>query len=181
MANVDAPRGARYVGKLGGGATPTIREYNKDAADGSPIAPGDFVHLETDGNVRAANAGEVLLGVCAYVNPDPDVAKTMHPGYGPASTAVVVGVIVDPDALYAIQDSGTNAATAVGDNSDIVATDADTTIGRSRHEILNTLAGATAQLRRVAVSDVQDNDISAANAEWIVMINEHALRTAAGV
>jgi len=181
MANVDAPSGARYVGRLGGGASPVIREYTHDASDASPIFVGDFVHLETDGNVRPANANEPLLGVVAYVKPDPDVQETMHPGYGPASTLVTVGVIIDPDALYEIQDSGTNAATAVGDNSDIVATDGNTTSGVSAHELLTTLAGGTAQLRRVAVSTLTGNDIASANSKWIVMINEHALRTAAGI
>ena len=182
MSNLDAPRGAQYVGTVSGGgnAAPAIREYTKDASGGL-IFPGDFVHLETDGAVRAANAAEAIIGVVSYVKVDMDIAETEYPGYGPSASIVTVGVIIDPDALYAIQDSGTNAATAVGDNSEIVATDGSTVTGRSAHELLTTLAGATAQLRRVAVSDKVGNDISAANSEWIVMINEHALRTPAGV
>jgi len=182
MSNLDAPRGAQYVGTLGGGgANPRIEEYLHDANDASPIFVGDFVHLETDGNVRPANAAEAILGVVQYVKPDLSILETIEKGFGPASTAVYVGVIVEPFALYAIQDSGTNAATAVGDNSDIVATDGDTDTGVSAHELLTTLAGATAQLRRIKVSEKVGNDISAANSEWVVMINEHAIRTLAGV
>lgn len=181
MANVDAPRGARYVGSLSGTANPVIREYTHDVSDANPIFPGDFVTLEADGNIAPSNAADVILGVAMYVKVDMDVAATEHPGYSPASTAAVVGVCVDPFALYAIQTDGTLALTDIGNNGEIVATNGSTTTGRSAHELSSTMAGATAQLRVVGLSPVEGNDVSTANSEWLVMINEHALRTEAGV
>ena len=180
MANVDAPSGARYVGSLSGTSNPVVREYTQDASDANPIFPGDFVTLEADGNVAPSNAAGVILGVVQYVKVDMDVAATEHPGYSPASTLATVGVIIDPFALYAIQTDGTLALTDIGDNGEIVATDGDTTTGRSAHELSATMAGIAKQLRVIGFSPVEGNDVSSANSEWLVMINQSSLNTAAG-
>jgi len=181
MANLDAPKGAVYMGSLVSGSAPAVVEYTHDASDANPIFVGDFVKLEADGRVAPADATDVLLGVCVQIHVDMDVRETEYPGYGPASTEVKVGVCIDPFATYEIQSSGTLAATDVGDNVEIVGTDGSVTTGLSAHEITATAVGATAQCRIIAVSPRQGNDISAANAKFIIMINENELRTAAGI
>lgn len=183
MSNLDAPRGARYMGTLGGGgANPRTETYTHDVGDANPIFSGDFVKIEADGNVAPANLGDVLLGVCVGVDVDMDVAATEYPGYGPASTAVTVQVIVEPLALYAVQADGVVNADDVGQNADIVGTDGSTSTGRSAHEMGAVLAtGVSGQLRIKELSKIAENDITAANAEWIVMINESSFLTQAGL
>lgn len=188
MANVDRPNGARPVSTLTGGSWQgQVRKYAVDASS-SVIFPGDFIVLNADGNVDAANAGDLILGVCTGVDVDRTVAATEHPGYLPAASAGSVYVCVGTDIVYEIQEDG-NVATAgvVGANGDIVATDGSTTTGVSAHELdssdVTTKDGtpATGQLRIIAVVDREDNAIANSNARFLVRINEHSFDTAAGV
>jgi hypothetical protein len=182
MANVDRPRGAILVGTLSGApATGKIRAFSVDASNGTAIFPGDFVKLEDDGNVAPAAATNAILGVCTGVKVDRSVAATEHPGYLPASTAGTVFVCVDKDAIYEIQEDGNATAAVVGTNADIVAGTGSTTTGMSAHELdssdatANDASAASAQLRIIGYPDREDNDITATNAKFYVIINEHQL------
>ncbi len=182
MANKDAPRGAYPVDSLGGPINHKGRLYDVDASNGTAIFPGDFVKLEADGNVAPAAATDELLGVCIGVQlvqlsdnflSNNNLSETEHPGYLPASTAGTIIVVDDPNALFLIQSDGTIEAVDKGNNADIVAGAGSTTTGRSAHEVSATTGTGTAQLRLIDYERSPDNDVTAANSNWIVKINEH--------
>lgn len=184
MANVDRPNGATPIGTISGAPyNANVRKYPVDASNATAIFRGDFVTLEDDGNCAPAAAGDSILGVCVGVVVTRATAQTEHPGYLPATTAGNILVCEGPDILYEIQEDGnmgaSGAQAVVGSNGDIVAGSGSTTTGRSAHELDSSdvtakdASAASAQLRVVAVVDREDNDGTAANAKWIVRINEH--------
>lgn len=189
MANADRPSGARPVGTLDGSPyNAAVRSYSVDSSNATAIFRGDFITLEDDGNVAPAAAGGLILGVCVGIKPDRATAATEHPGYLPASTAGTIFVEVGRDVVYEIQDDGvggTPVATLVGSNADIVAGSGSTTTGISAHEldlsdlIAKDASAASAQLRVIDYVRREDNDVTAINAKWLVIINEHGL-TAGG-
>ena len=192
MANADRPRGFRPVGNLAGAPwTGKMRPYNVDSSQGTAIFKGDLVKLEDDGNIAPAAAGDRILGVAVAfgqdgfqaqlgnnqtspiaVNPD-NLMQTYHP----ASTAGTVWVVDDPGTLFEAQSTGTDAVTDIGSLADHVAGAGSTTTGLSAHEISATSSTGVAGLRLLGVVDRPDNDISAANADWIVQIIEHEYNT----
>lgn len=196
MANVDNPNGAKPVGTLSGAPWQgLIRSYLADGS-GDDIFIGDFVAMETDGRINAANAAQPLLGVCVGFQPaqagqtsgvtDHFLGSTSYNLSKKYYDASVDGeawilVAVGPDVIYEMQTDGTVAVTAIGDNAELVATAGDTTKGHSLQEVSSTLAGATAQLRYVEPVNRPDNDVSSANSRWIVRINENHYTTAAGI
>ena len=177
MANVDRPRGAIPVGTISGApVNGNIREYSVDASNATAIFRGDFVTLESDGNVAPAAAGGVILGVCVGVVVDRAQAETEHPGYIPASTAATIRVAVGPDVLYEVQEDSVSsdlALTDVGANIDIIAGAGSTTTGISAHELDSDTATAagSAQLRIVGFVNREDNEVGT-NGKWLVRVHE---------
>lgn len=168
-AAADAPFGALPTGEI-----KRLRAYRKDAS-ASRIFPGDFVKMESDGNIAVATAGDRLLGVAA----DPSANAT-------ADTEVMV--YDDQDQLFVIQDDSdtTNVAeTNIGNNADIVATTGNTTTGRSNHELDSDTAGTgTAQLRMLGLHPIEAGSFASAAGSprrWIVRINEHEYGQTSGV
>lgn len=186
MANTDRPRGAIPVGTISGspwGAT--VREYNVDSSNATAIFRGDFVTLESDGNVAPAAAGGIVLGVCVGPVVSRTVPATEHPGYLPATTAGKVLVAVGPDVLYEVQeDSDTSnlALTDVGANIDIIAGAGSTVTGVSAHELdsSSVTAAGSAQLRIVGLKAAPDNAVGT-NAKWVVRVHESHWTTTNGV
>lgn len=86
--------------------------------------------------------------------------------------------------MYEIQDDsdgGALTAASVGLNADIVVGTGSTTTGTSAMELDSSTVNTTsAQLRILGLSHRADNEI-AANAKWLVMINEHELKSTTGV
>ena len=192
MANIDRPNGAVAVDTITGApVTAKLNAYNVDVANATAIFPGDWVKLEADGNVAPAAVGDILIGVCAGVEVAPptkedgflsnnNIGVSELPGYLPALTAGVILVTDDPDQLYEIQSDGTITIDDTGDNAEIVAGAGSTTTGRSAHEVSSTTIVGAAQLRLIRPVKRADNDVTLANGRWVVMINEHSYRTAAG-
>ena len=180
---------------------PSPRRYEVASSYGTAIFPGDVVNLVTAGVVEAAAAGNAtLLGVvqgCSYVGTE---GRTMG-GYIPATTvyspttrgsinASWVWVWDDPGIEYianlasaAGTDTAAEIYAAVGSNMDLVATAGSTVYKRSGHQLDGTAVAATAQFRILEVLRRPGNDLTAANAEVVCMINEgfHAFTSAAGI
>ena len=197
MANTDAPRGATPVGTISGSPwSGKVRRYTTDTSEA--LFPGDFVHQETDGKVRPANAAEDILGVCVGVLvagvannhfvESGNLGTEEHPGYAAASSGdMQVLVAVGPDIIYKVQDDASGSAAAdefanLNANTEIVPTAGSTSTGRSAHEISRTGIGSgTAQVRIVGYDERPDNDATQDNADHLIIINEHSLDEGAGI
>lgn len=196
MANADRPNGFTPVGTISGSSWEgQVREYSTDG--GEALFIGDAVALDADGYIRPANAAEDILGVAVGIVPTGsnlageflttgNLGATEHPGYAPAGVTTRVLVAVGKDVIYKVQDdaSGSAAADAFADinlNMELTPTAGSTTTGRSAHELSRTgkITG-TAQFRIIGYTTAPDNDPTADNAEYLVIINEHTLNEGAG-
>ena len=100
--------------------------------------------------------------------------------YRVASTAMYANVCVDPTVLYEIQgdSAGAIAATALGSNINLVFTHAgDTMTGLSGMEANSAAIAVTStyQLKLIRAADIPTNDISLANAIWVVLPREREI------
>lgn len=189
MANADTPFGLRPCGHLLGlnwssrlqrcfmtGASGAA--YLGDAVDiaGSADASGAYPTIAPV-SVGASNA---IYGVIVGFEPDPTDLTIL---YRKNSTDRYALVCRDPFVIYEIQgcSSAVIAATAVGLNAVLVNTHSGSTAtGISGTELDSGAAtapgaNATYQLNILGAVDRSDNDISAVNAKWLVMINIHRL------
>lgn len=159
---VDAPIGAVPYG-------PVLRiGHYRVGADAAAIYPGDFVIMESDGELGvAATNSTQIIGVAAE--------------YNAASTADTAFAVYDhPDQLFMIQDDGDTTAataTAIGNNTALITTTGDTTLLRSKHEIDSDGIGTTSTLpvRILGLHPVEDAfaTTTAQQRKWIVRINTH--------
>lgn len=181
MANANRPKGALPVRSLNGNTAIPVNPYTVDASNATAIFLGDFVAREADGNITPAAAGGVILGVAIGVADDYDNLTRRHLA---ASTAGTVMVVDDPEIIFEVQedDGGTALTSAArGANVEIVAGAGSTTTDISAHELdQDSVTAATAQLRLLQLSPREGNAYGD-NADWEVLINEHAYTTAAGV
>jgi hypothetical protein len=191
MANVNKAFGLRPLGKVGsnynsdGGTQYKIASSTTDA-----IFQGDTVTFSANGGVStgfivkhtpgAANILCVFLG-CQYT--DPTTSKTTIKNYYPGGIGadnIVAFIVDDPMAQFLVQASGVAGVTAIGKNADLVQTVAgNTTTGVSGLELsTGTLDPASALNVKVigVTADPSNDDLTAANADLIVMINEHLYR-----
>lgn len=184
MANVDAPFGFRPVKSLNG--HPWNGQSMRcwvNSTDASAMYIGDAVVWSgtactngccPDVNFVALTDGLKWLG--PIVGIDPTVATSLV--YRAASTERYLQVCVDPDMIYEVQSDGTNAITDVGQNAIAVTTHAGSTItGLSGMEMNNSVgANASYPLLLIGAVDREDNDISSANANWLVLNNLHSFK-----
>jgi len=188
MANVDRPNGLRPIGTISGSAWQgKVREYETTAATASAIGVGMAVIQEAAGNIEAATAADaalilgVVVGIIPSGNSDPEKFMTTgnigvqtYPGYIPAATAGRVLVAVGEDILFAVQSSGTLVAASRGARINLGSNGIDTTTGRATGEITATAAqDASNQLQLHDYVRSPDNDVTLANSEWIVSINQY--------
>ena len=180
--------GAIPVRRLGGGNF-RVSPYNVPATDSTALYIGDFVELAatydtaTDlAEVKAATAGNVLLGVVVGFLPDPSQPYNGH--YRVASTARVVLVCDDPAAIFQIQEDAVGGAVSAVNvassfNADIIVAAGSTVTGLSGHMLDSSTAAATAaNLKIVGVKRDKVNAAAAsAGAILEVIIAEHALKT----
>lgn len=197
MANLDKPNGAQPVGTLSGSDWKgKVRPMLADGS-GDDIFIGDFISLEADGFVNAANAAEVdLVGVCVGFQPAQagqnngvtdhfagntsfDLDRTYYDASVDGEAWIMVAV--GQDIIYEIQSDGIITYTDKGNNADIIATAGDATRGISQQEVNATTGTATAQLRLIDPVNRTDNDITLANGRWLVTINESHYNKLAGV
>lgn len=193
MANADTPRGLRPVRYLNGSSwNGQARVYYIPSTDSTAVFKGDLVKLAGAGDtlgkyatVAQAAAGDASCGVVIGFGNTPYVAvdvTDLTRKYRPASTAMYVWVVDDPNVVFRIQEdsvAGALAATSCGTNCNVVVGSGSTTTGMSGMEIDSSeveAAGATAQLRLLNISDEHDNALGT-NANWDVLIAEHQLKT----
>lgn len=193
MANDNKPYGARPVRHLTGAPyNGQANEYYIPSTDSTATFVGDFVKLAgscaADGTptIAQAAAGDALLGVVVGFRPDP---TNLTLSYRAASTNRYALVADSPDIIFEIQEDSAGAALVaadVGANGDIVVGTGSTTTGASAMQLdssdVHTNASGTgsAQLRVLRLVKRDDNAIGD-YAKWEVLINEHQLKSTAGV
>lgn len=198
MANLDAPRGFVPVRYLSGAPyNGAVSRYRKEASvilgvgdavvlsgtsstAGTNNAPTDGVPLVT----RAAAASGTITGVVMWCEIDSSNDRYTHAKHMAAADTGYVYVADNPMLVFRIQEDSVGnelIRTDVGEGVDIVVVNADTNTGYSAMEIDSSTSAAQIgnadQLRLLELDQREDNAIGA-QADWLVMINEH---TYAGV
>jgi len=191
MANADAPRGFRPVNALGHVTTGQLNLYYKDVLDGQALFVGDAVtttgtaHTDEHSTpiVEQADADNPIRGIFMGVRKEnPDSPGTIH---SPALTADFVWILDDPYQLFIIQedsDGGALAITDTGLNIDLIPGTGSAVTGLSAMEIDSDASKGTAsaQLRLLRIAPIINNALGT-NAQWIVMLNEHELKSTTGL
>ena len=189
MANKDAAFGLKAIGKVGQNRdNQGLSEY-QIAASSDAIYQNDPVEMATTGFITVAAATDVLLGALNGVfYTDASTSKPTWANHLEASNTAtdIVGFVADdPYERFEIQsnNSGASEQTDVGNVADIEYTAGSSPNYVSKVELDNgDLATSDGQLKIIGVSkDPENNDLTAANVNWVVTINEHFLKKEAGV
>ena len=189
MANKDAAFGLRPIGKVGQNRdNQGLSEYSIAANDSTTIYFQDPVKATAAGTIDQGAAGGAILGSLNGVfYTDPTTKKpTWANHYSQVNASDTVAFVADdPYERFEIQSNGTNAITqaSVFFNYDIAYTAGDSANYVSKVE-LNEASGVStaAQLRLIGFSKDPDNsDISSANVNMVVTINEHFLKSTTGI
>ena len=188
MANQDAAFGLRPLKSVGQADDSTgMSSHFIDAGDASVIYQGSPV-IAAAGYVDIATAGAVPnMGAfwgCFYTDPTTlkPTFKNYYPGSitPPSSKDIEAFVYDNPNQMFEIQ-SDNDAASSVADvfsNADFVNFGGSTLNGVSNTELDDSTIGAAgdaaAQMLIIGVSrDPKNNDLTAANVNWRVLINQH--------
>jgi hypothetical protein len=189
MANKDSAFGLRPIGKVGqnrdnGG----LSEYDI-AASATAIYFQDPVEMGSGGTITVAAAGDVLLGSLNGVFfTDASSSKPTYANHLDASntaTDIVGFVSDDPYERFEVQsnNSGASAQTDIGNVANIVYAAGSSPDYVSKVELDDSdLATSDGQLKVIGLSkDPDNNDLTSANVNWVVTINEHFLKQEAGI
>jgi len=189
MANKDAAFGLKPIGKVGqNGDNNGLSEYDI-AASATAIYFQDPVAMAATGTITVAAAGGVLLGSLNGVFfTDANTSKPTFANHLDASNAAtdIKGFVTDdPYQRYEVQsdNSGASAQTDIGNVADIVYAAGSSPDYVSKVELDDSdLATSDGQLKVIGVSrDPENNDLTSANVNFVVTINEHFLKQEAGV
>ena len=189
MANQDSACGLRPIGKVGQNRDNQGLSEFAIAASATAIYFQDPVKALATGTIGVAAAGEVLLGslngifYTAATTNKPTWANNLAASN--TATDIVGFVSDDPYERFEVQtdNSGAGAQTDIFMNYDILYAAGDSANYVSKVELDDsTLHSTTGQLKVLGVSkEVKNNDIAAANHNFVVTINEHFLKQVAGV
>jgi hypothetical protein len=186
MANKDAAFGLKAIGKVGQNRdNQGLSEYSI-AASATAIYQWDPVEMLATGTIGVAAATDVLIGSLNGVfYTDASTSKPTwanHLEAANTATDIVGFVSDDPYERFEVQSAGTVAAADIGLCADISYAAGSSPDYISKTEISGTMATGTAQLKIIGVSKDPDNDeLGAANANVVVIINEHFLKQTAGI
>jgi hypothetical protein len=194
MANKDAAFGLKPIGKIGQNAdNQGLTEYLIADNYASSIYQGDPVKAVAGGTVEVAAAGNTnLVGVFwgQFITKDPTTGKPTYRNYY-TQTNVANGeeirafVYDDPYERFEVQsnNASASAATDVFELADIEYTAGSTINGVSKVELDDSsFVTTSAQLQVVGVSkDIENNDLTSANVNFVVRINEHLYKQTVGV
>ena len=190
MANKDAAFGLRPIGKVGQNRdNQGLSEYSIAANDSTTIYFQDPVKATAAGTIDQGAAGGAILGSLNGVFYTDATTKkptwANHYTGSNAATDIVAFVADDPYERFEIQSNNTaaSAQTDVFLNADIELTAGDSANYVSKSELNDSTLNNTlsAQLRIVGVSKDPDNsDLASANVNFVVMINEHSLKSTTG-
>jgi|TARA_R110000737_G_scaffold16521_2_gene33767 hypothetical protein len=197
MANKDAAFGLRPVKHVSGspfnGGQSRYRITTADATNTTNIYNGDIVTQNTAGivtRIARADSGSatsaIIVGVfngCYYT--DPTTSKPTWSNYWPgnAATDAVAFIFDDPYIVYEVQADAAFPVADLWGNFDIVdqSTVGDTSSGRSNVELDVTTGATTATLPMKAIeisTDPQNSDVSTANTNVLVLVQNHLYRQA---
>ena len=189
MANKDAAFGMKAIGKVGQNRdNQGLSEYDI-AASATAIYQNDPVVMAATGTITVAAAGNTLLGTLNGVFfTDASTSKPTYANHleGSNTATDIVGFVADdPYERFEIQsnNAGASAQTDIGNCADIEYTAGSSPNYVSKVELDDSSLGtSTAQLKIVGLSkDPDNNDLTSANVNWVVTINEHFLKATAGV
>ena len=189
MANKDAAFGLKPIGKVGqNGDNNGLSEYDI-AASATAIYFQDPVAMAATGTVTVAAAGGVLLGSLNGVFfTDATTSKPTFANHLNASNTAtdIKGFVTDdPYQRYEVQsdNTGASAQTDIGNVANIEYTAGSSPDFVSKVELDDSdLATSDGQLKVIGVSkDPENNDLTSANVNFVVTINEHFLKQEAGV
>ena len=196
MANSDRACGLKPVRYLNG--TPwngQVTMYYKSAASnaiykGSPVKLGGSADATgKTPSVDKADTSNGVLGVAVGFANQRNVAMdvtNLERDYCPASTAMYIAVVDDPNVVFEVQeDNGASAHMEAGDVGQMIAlassSAGSTTTGLSTAELdsdgnASNTASHTAQYQVLGVVDRADNEFgsSADHTKWFVRIADHA-------
>ncbi len=195
MANIDGSFGLRPIGSnLSTGPTIVVNKYIIKATEGTDLFVGDPVILDgtaildlKDGvtwpSVKRTTAGNgnFSIGVIVSFIPETD-SSLLYKTDNTLQRSVLVAD--DPDQLFEMQADGSVALTDISNTADIIFTNAGSTAtGQSGAEFDTSDIGTGKQLTivRMGQNNQGRNDISSANAVFIVKIQEHQNRNLTGV
>lgn len=163
--------GLRFSRTLSG-RPPVTQRFSVPSTDGTALFKGDLVELvntmDASGQyntVTKATSGHVLLGVVQGFEPDP--TNLFKDVYRPASTARLVDVIVDPDAIYEVQEDavgGSVAAATIGEMQNTnITTDAGSTYTGLSGSMLDSSAVTTsaADVKIIGVAATDGSNVAA--------------------
>jgi len=195
MANLDIPAGLKPVKHLNGSPwNGQANVYYIPATDAVAVFKGDAVKsagaADASGKyptVTQCAAGDAVRGVVIgfgefahqMINPtNPD--RT----HRPASTAMYVLVIDDPNVIFEIQEDsvgGSIAAASIGLSTDLAIGSGNATTGKSGIELDSSAVVATvATCKVLRVVNREDNALGT-NCKFEVLIAEHEMKLATGV
>jgi hypothetical protein len=135
---------------------------------------------------RATTGGRFVGVAIGFANNSNGVFdySNLSRAYRPASTAMYIAVVDDPDVVFLCQEdsaTGALAVTNVSGNCDLVIGNCATGNGLSISEVDSSsfTTGTSAQVRLLRLADKDDNAVGS-QAKWEVLILEHQLRTYLG-
>ena len=189
MANKNEPFGLRAIGKVGQNRdNQGLSEYSIANNYATTIYFQDAVKPVAGGVIEQAAAGDRLLGSLNGVfYTDPNTSKpTFANHYAQvAASDIVAFVSDDPYERFEVQsnNTGASAQTDIGNVANIVYAAGSSPNYVSKVELDDSdLASTDGQLKVIGVSkDPDNNDLTAANVNWVVTINEHFLKQTAGI
>ncbi len=189
MANQDAPFGLKPVGKVSGNRDSGGTTEYDIAACASAIYQNDPVKMLCTGTIGVAAATDTLIGsINGVFYTDATTSKPTFARYLAASNSAtdIVGYVNDdPFTVFEIQSagSGAHAQGDIGSNADLATYAAGAAPDYlSAVEAVDTQSATAATLRIIGLSkDPDNNDITAANVNWRVLIAEHFYMTTTGI
>ena len=187
MANVDKAFGLNpYKGVSSGSSVQIVNKYNISTSGyGTSIYQGDITIFASGFINTAAASSANIVGAfshCYYVATD---GTPTFKNYYPASTTALGSgpieayIYDDPNQLFVVQADGASAQTCIGRNADTDGIGGSTTTGVATRELDSSTINTTAALQLKIVGVVQDDvngDLTADNANLVVLINEHYMR-----
>lgn len=184
MASISSPFGLRPAYHRGGG---TIRPKERPiaASYATALYAGAPVTINTSGNVELAGSGNddfiagVFMGV-EYTEPTGHRKVTnVWPGAVSGATDIRAYIVEDPEVVFEVQANGSVAATAVGEQAQVVNPGTGSTVtGLSTSGLAASTLGTTArQLQVVDIAPGPGNAAGDAFTNVHVIIAQHRFRT----
>ena len=195
MANVDRPAGFKPVRHLNGNPWNGMANmYYVPVGDSTALFMGDAVKSEGSADatgkyptVIQAAATDAIRGVVIGFSDQPYIATdttNLNRMYRPASTAMYVLVVDDPDVIFEIQEDNVGNdidADMIGLSTDIAVGSGNTANGMSGMELDSSdTATGEGQCKLLRVSNREDNALGT-HCKFDVLIIEHEMRSSTDV